>query len=279
MRPSARVLDLFAVPDAVQPLPGRRGRSVRAGDLVLSPGRDAATQEWVSPLVARLAVDLDHDPTRRRQDLRVAVPVPARDGSWVVEGWAASRYEPGTVACRDLEVTRAAGHLLHARLASLVTERPAQLRTRTDRWALAERVAFGEAPAPELGGEPAALVARTLAATGDDPVSGTAQLVHADLAGNVLLDPAGAPVVIDVSPAWRPPRWADAVCVLDFVVRYGAPRAALAPWAHPPGRGAMLRAIAFRLLSDRADDRAEDPAEVDAYAAALSAVTDLPTSG
>jgi len=275
VRPSARVLDLFAVPDAVQALPGGHGRSVRAGDLVLSPDRDAATQDWLSPLVARFAVQLDQDPTRRRQDLRVAVPVPARDGSWVVEGWAASRYEPGTVTCRDLEVTRAAGHLLHARLATIVGERPAQLATRSDRRAVAERVAFDEAPVPALDPDVADLVARARAlvpapagdrpATGGEAPLGPAQLVHAELAGNVLLDPAGAPVVIDLAPAWRPARWADAVCVLDAVLRQEAPHTVLHRWAHGPDRVAMVRAIVFRLLC------ADRPA-VDAWAKVLASL-------
>ncbi|HEY3535475.1 MAG TPA: hypothetical protein VGK60_07905 [Pedococcus sp.] len=104
--PTGRVLDLFAVPDDVRPIPGGRGRSVVAGDLVLSPGRDAATAPWLNPRLARLAVDLD---TRASRPLRIAVPVPARDGSWVVDGWGASRYEPDSSHCRELSVLVAAG--------------------------------------------------------------------------------------------------------------------------------------------------------------------------
>jgi uncharacterized protein (TIGR02569 family) len=263
--PSAQVLDLFAVPDVVESLPGGQGRSVRAGDLVLSPGRDPAVQDWLSPVLARLAVRLDQDPMRRRQDLRIAVPVPARDGSWVVEGWTASRYEPGTVTCRDLEVIRATGHLLHAQFALAVSERPAGLAARTDRWAVAERVAFGQAPPPARDRDVTALVARVRDAVGADPSVGPEQLVHADLAGNVLLDAAGAPVVIDVAPAWRPALWADAVCVLDAVLWLDAPRAALQGWTQGPARTAMLRAIMFRLLSD-------DPPDTDAYARVMESI-------
>ena len=251
MLPSARVLDLFAVPDDPRPLAGGRGTSVHAGDLVLTHGRDAATQAWLSPAVARLAVRLDEDPARTSRDLRVAVPVPARDGSWVVDGWAASRYEPGTEACRDLEVTRRAGHLLHAHLASVVPERPAALDGRTDRWAAAERVAFGEASL-DRDDEAAGLARAVLAEVG--PATSASQLVHADLAGNVLLDLAGAPLVIDVSPAWRPVGWADAVCVLDSVLWRAADPAALDGLDHDH----LRRAVAFRLLSD-------DPADVAAY--------------
>ncbi len=247
-RPPPRVLDLFAVPDDVEPLPGGQGGSVRAGDLVLSPGRDAATATWLNPVLARLAVRLDEDPTRRARDLRLAMPVPARDGSWVVDGWGASRYEPGTVACHDLDVTLAAGRLLHARLASAVPARPAGLDERDDRWARAERLVFG--PLAELlaAGGPAVVTAA--AARFDDTDLGPDQLVHADLAGNVLLDDRGAPVVIDVAPAWRPVRWAEAVAVLDGVVGHDAPRSVLAGWTAGASRQAMLRAIAFRVLSD-----------------------------
>jgi uncharacterized protein (TIGR02569 family) len=265
VRPSSHVLDLFAVPEDLEPLPGGQGHSVRAGDLVLSPDRDPVTQEWLSPLLARFAVRLDTDPTRHPQDLRVAMPVPARDGSWVVDGWAASRYEPGTVACQHLDVTIAAGHLLHARLASLVRERPARLGDRADRYAEAERIAFGERPVPELAVPLAELVERALAAVDPEAGLGPDQLVHADLAGNLLLDANGAPVVIDFAPAWRPVLWADAVCVLDSVLWHEADRAALENWAYGPSRAAMLRAVVFRVLSD-------DPAQVAAYADVLGRI-------
>ncbi|SDD51249.1 hypothetical protein [Nocardioides lianchengensis] len=167
--PPDRVLDLFVVPDAVVPLVGARGGQVVAGDLVLSPDRDAGVLAWLNPLVARLAVRLDERPGRDPRDLRLAMPVPARDGSWVVDGWAASRYEPGTTVCTDLDVVVATAHLLHAELAVAVSTRPEAL--------------------PPV----------------DEP---DAQLVDANLVGNVLLDARGAPVVLDVEPAWRPARWA-----------------------------------------------------------------------
>ena len=260
-RPSPEVLDLFAADGSVEALVGGRGDSVHVGDLVLSPGRDAAVAEHLSPVLARLAVRLDSRPGRGARDLRIAVPVPARDGSWVVEGWAASRFEPGTTACRDLDVVLATGRLLHAVLASEVRRPPDVLARRRDRWAVAERLAFG--PVADL---PDAPLVRRLAAGLEEVDLGHDQLVHADLAGNVLLDAYGAPVVIDVSPAWRPARWAEAVCVLDATTWLGADPAALAPYHHGVDRQAMLRALLFRVLSDPEDIAAT------AYDAALPVV-------
>jgi len=259
--PSAQVLDLFAVPGLLAPLPGGQDAqdgqsdSVLAGDLVLTPGREPAVQAWLSPLLARLAVSLDEEPGRTRRDLRVAVPVPARDGAWVVEGWAASRWEPGTTACDDLAVTLAAGRLLHARLATLVEVAPTIVLGRDDRGARAERLAFGPVgdAADAARGTTAEAVVDALCAglAGAEPADlGPAQLVHSDLTGHVLLDAAGAPVVLDVSPAWRPVRWAEAVATLDAVVRQGADAAVLGTWTTAADRQALRRAALFRVLAD-----------------------------
>lgn len=251
-RPPDRVLDLFAVPDAPEHLPGGAGGTFRAGDLVLSPGRDADVMAWLSPVLARLAVRLEEEPAAR---LRLALPIPARDGSWVVDGWAATRFEPGLEPCDELEVIRRAGRLLHARLDQRVRTPDPSIAARTGRWAEAERMAFGE---QELAGDAGAVELAAQALAGCTPDKGPCQLVHSDLAGNVLLDPSGSAFVVDFSPAWRPVAWAEAVCVLDSVVWNGGHPLALASLAPQD----LRRAVAFRVLSDR-------PADLAPYAAAL----------
>ena len=84
--------------------------------------------------------------------------------------------------------------------------------------------------------------------------------MHTDLAGNVLLDATGVPFVIDFSPAWRAPLWAEAICVLDAALWLGADAAALDDWRSGTPRQAMLRAALFRVLSDL-------PCDVGRYAA------------
>lgn len=259
-RPPDHVLDLFAAEGVLEPLPGGRGTTWRAGDLALSPGHDAS-EAWLAPIQARLAVRLDE---RSPRSVRLALPVPARDGALVVDGWAATRFEPRATPCRDLATLRATAHLLHAHLATAVPERPDALDDRTDRWAQAERWAYdaeaavaaaAERPEPGLAGLVDALVAGL-----HDRDVGREHLVHADLAGNVLLDGAGTPFVIDLSPAWRSPLWAEAVCVLDAVLWLGAPNTALDAWRTGIERQAMLRAALFRVLSDA-------PCDVARYAA------------
>ena len=263
MRPSDHVLDLFAVPGDVEPLPGGQGGSVRAGDLVLSPGRDPAVADALSPGLAHLAVDLDTRPARDRRDLRIAMPIPARDGSWVVDGWAATRFEPGAVLLVDLDAVRAVAAVLHAALARRFTDWPLARQEARDRWSLAERAAFGERDLDLEDGRLAQLVGHLAAQVDPRADLGPAQLVHGDLAGNLLLDADGAPVVIDVAPYWRPTLWAESTAVLDSVMWWGADSAAMAGWVDGAPRQAMLRSAIFRLLSDR-------PADLRAYERVLA---------
>jgi hypothetical protein len=253
--PPERVLDLFAVPDEVRSLPGGHGGSVVAGDLVLSPGRDPATAAWLNPPLAWLAADLD---TRTPRAVRIAVPVPARDGSWVVDGWGASRYEPDTTAAHDLDLILATGRLFHAELDSAFRARP-PLGRRHHRWALAEQAAFAtdatravvEAVAAD---DPRRALLQRISRSLTEIQLGADQLVHADIAGNILVDRDGRPVVIDVAPYWRPVLWAEAVSVLDVALWHGAGIDAVATWATDAlHREAMRRAGAFRVLSDGVD--------------------------
>lgn len=260
MKPSPDVFDLFAVPDDAVALEGGQGHSVLAGDLVLSPGRNPRTAQWLNPIIAPLSAELDHEQPR---SIRLAMPIPTRDLQWVANGWGATRYEPDTRRCRDLDVLIATGRLLHARLAAKVSAPPVGINGRDDRWTRAERFAFGESQPIGIPTAVGALVSR-LTADLDTSNLGPDQLVHGDLAGNVLLDATGIPLVIDVAPYWRTTLWAEAVCVLDAVVWLGADVTVMGSWSAGTQRQAMLRAALFRLLSD------EDPA-VPAYRQALDA--------
>lgn len=264
--PPDRVLDLFAAAGPVESLPGGRGTSVRAGDLVLSPGRSRTEQDALSPVLARLAVELDSRPGRHPRDLRVALPVPARDGSWVVDGWAATRFEPDCRAVTDLPVLLATAALLHAELRRAVP-RPLAGPAGDDRWSRAERLAFGPAADVEaaVGGTAEQALVTELLRVRRDADLGVPQLVHGDLAGNVLLDARGAPLVIDLAPYWRPTLWADAVCVLDAVLWWEADPSVMDEWAAGPRAQAMVRSALFRVLSDR-------PTDVTAYRQALGPV-------
>ncbi len=77
------------------------------------------------------------------------------------------------------------------------------------------------------------------------------QLVHGDLTGNVLFAEGLPPAVIDVSPYWRPPAFADAVVVGDALLWEGADESLLGAVEDVVDFPQfLLRALVFRAVVD-----------------------------
>jgi uncharacterized protein (TIGR02569 family) len=263
----AHVLAAFGVADdGVEPLEGGQGSSVRVGGLVLKPYADDAETAWLSGLSARTS----------GPGFRLPAPVAALDGRWTVDGWAAVEHVPGEAepAGRWPEVV-AAGRAFHA---AVVDEpMPAHLPERIHRWAVADRVAWGEQPAPAVGPRTAPLLAELEGMRG--PVDLRPQLVHGDLSGNVLLASGLDPAIIDLSPYWRPAAYADAVVVVDALLWWDEPeelvdRIAPDGLPHRDWVQLLVRAAVFRLVSLDEASRLHDP-DVAAQLPAYRRVVDL----
>lgn len=215
------------------PLAGGEGTSWRVGGVVLKPHVDRAFQEWLGTDLA--AVD--------QRGFRLPRVLRAVDGAWVVAGWGAHSWLPGSPALgppADLPAVIEASRALHRATAGM--GRPPLLDRRTDAWAWADAAAWGEVPldvAPELR----SLVGRL--ATARTP-PGVDQVVHGDLAGNVLLLPGEPPAVIDFSPYWRPASYAEGIVVADALCWSGAQVGVLEDLAVPVG--AVARGLLFRVL-------------------------------
>jgi hypothetical protein len=234
------VLQAFGVAGPARPLAGGQGTSWVAGDLVFKPG-GGPLHEWLAGALAGVAAD----------GFRLAAPVCTPGGAWTVEGWAATRWveggEPDRSAVSTWRDILTAGRAFHRAVAQL--ERPALLDARQDWWALADRAVWGERSIrfrPEF-----AAVAQRL--QGAPAPSGRPQLVHADLTNNVLFAPGQAPAIIDISPYWRPPAYAEGVVVADALCWHGAP-ASLWRTVDVPA-AAVARALLFRMATtnERAD--------------------------
>lgn len=227
--PPPAVLAAFGLAEPPQSLPGGMGQSSRAGDVVLKPTGDEAEAAWLAELQDRL----------RPNAIRTPRPVRAYDGRWVVDGWTAAAYLPGVEQPGRWAETMAAGRALHAALAD--EPAPPFMAGRTHRWARADRVAWREAPS-EIDVHPMRLLT--------DRYSGLylpVQLVHCDLAGNVLFHDVQPPAVIDLSLYLRPPAYAEAVVAVDAMLWHGADSSVLDLVRHPDATQLLLRAAVFRL--------------------------------
>ena len=275
----------FALTGTPSRLPGGQGTCWRVGDAVLKPGQDPAEACWLAEVFADLT----------GPGFRVPRPVRAVDGSWVVAGWAAWGWvdgEPDELARWPelVEVSRS----FHAALAG--RGRPRWVGRGASPWAVADRVAWGEATV-ELAPELAGLVTALLAAM--RPVRLPSQLVHGDIAGNVLFParqspparqplaagqpPAAgqSPAVIDFSPYWRPPGYALAVAAVDLLAWSDAPPGILDELSGEPEIDQLLlRALVFRvvvesLARDRPADQGRAEDELRAVRRVTQPVTDL----
>jgi uncharacterized protein (TIGR02569 family) len=209
------------------------------------------------------------------------VPRPVRPatGDWVVLGWTAYQWVPGAaadwagVSPRWPEMV-AVSRALHAALASVRV--PSWRAAEENPWTIGDGVAWGERdPGPLLGpaaGPLAAQVSRLLAVL--RPVDRPAQLVHADLGGNVLFADGLPPAVIDFSPLVRPAGLPLAVAAVDALMWRRARPELLRHLADERELDQLLaRALVYRLVTEIV--RHAGTAGVDAAARAAAPVTDL----
>ncbi len=224
----------------------------RCADVVLSPVTDHARAAWSAKVREGLRVD----------GLRLARPVRATDGRYVVSGWRADTFLDGVPEPRHDEVVSVSLRL-HQATAQL--ERPRFLAqppiapwVDVDVFVAADRAAWeavplrslkigGMLPATSPDGERSLELIGQLA-TLRKPVTAAPQLVHGDLFGTVLFSGSFAPGLTDITPYWRPPSWAAAVIVVDALSWGGADDGLLERWSSLPEWPQMLvRAVMFRL--------------------------------
>jgi uncharacterized protein (TIGR02569 family) len=233
--PPPSVFAAFGVPADFATLSGGLEPVFLAGDVVLKRADDPDEVSWKSELLTGLV----------EAGFRVARPVSATDGQWIVEGWMASRHVEGQQDPNRLAELLAAGRSFHAAL--LDVPRPSFLDRITHRWARAHGVVWNDATV-----EPVGPVGSRLQLLQDmrRPVHSSPQVIHADLAGNVLFAAGAAPAVLDFSPWWGPVGYAEGILLADALLFFDADPDSLALIADRPEFVQMLvRAVIFRLVA------------------------------
>ncbi len=235
---------------------------MRVGDAVLKPIHDLAEAEWTQSLLDAVVLD----------GVRIASPISTAQGAWVHDGWVASRFVPALrPAAPDWATVVDAGLRLGDAVEAVRRGGEDVLDRRHHRWAMADRVAWGEedialsSPATEVREE----IAAQLLTTADRE----RHFVHGDLGGNVFLDPSGVPVVLDVSPYLRPRRWAEAIVVTDAVLWDGAdPELARSFAFSSANRDLLGRALTYRLVAEQVSRDPRHAALLPPYRALLAAL-------
>ncbi|GAA4909802.1 uncharacterized protein (TIGR02569 family) [Stackebrandtia albiflava] len=235
--PPAEVLRAFDATGTARPVTGGQGVTWRADDVILKPTWNPAETRWRAGVLAELP---------DTADFRVARPVPATTGDgtdWVHGGWEGWHVARGREDPHRVDDAVATGLAFHAALRRI--DRPGFLDLRDDPWSRADRIAWGEEPAPMADPLLDAILADCR------PVRLPSQAVHPDLLGNLLYADGLPPAVIDWPPYWRPVEWAAAVAVVDARCWYDADTGVIDRWSRLPAWPQMLRrALAFRYATD-----------------------------
>lgn len=251
------------------PLSGGRGTAWRAGQVVLKPADSVREGRWFADVYDALS----------GPGFRVPRPVRAVTGDWVAQGWTAWQLVAGApadwsgVSPRWPELI-AVSRALHAALAGASV--PEWRATTENPWMIGDQVAWGERdPGPLLGpaaGQITGQVRLLLAAL--RPVDLPDQLIHADLAGNVLFADGTSPAVIDFSPLYRPAGLPLAIVAVDALMWHRARPEVLGQLASEPELDQLLaRALVYRLVTEVV--MRESTAGIDAAGRAGQPVTDL----
>ncbi|MFB9991781.1 TIGR02569 family protein [Deinococcus oregonensis] len=235
--PPRGVLEAFGLSGRPEPLAGGQATVWRVGEAVLKPETHSAQDlEWQAQVLGQV-----RQAQMRETQVRVSRPLRSLSGEWLAEGWSAGtylagRHEPG----RWTEILQV-GRNFHLALVSV--PRPAFLEARTDHWAAADRMAWGEGSLQPF------LEARHIRRLAERirPVHAPSQLIHGDLTGNVLFSDTHPPAVIDFSPYWRPAGFALAIVVADALVWEGADEGLLEAVSEVADFAQLfLRALIFR---------------------------------
>ena len=251
-------------------LPGGQGTAWRAGQVVLKPADSLREGRWFAEVYDALT----------GPGFRVPRPVQALAGDWVAQGWTAYQWVPGAAADWSGVSPRwpdlvAVSRALHTALAGVPV--PSWRATVENPWTMGDEVAWGERdPDPLLGpaaGPLAGPVRLLLAAL--RPVDLPGQLIHADLAGNVLFADGLPPAGIDFSPLERPAGLPLAILAVDTLMWHRASPEVLRhlTGAVPELDQLLARALVYRMVTEIV--RHAGTAGIDAAARAAQPVTDL----
>jgi uncharacterized protein (TIGR02569 family) len=238
-------------------LEGGQGTTWRSGDVVLKPV-DLPTHvlTWLDTEVRRHVTE---------SELRLCLPIRSRCGELVVDGWTAFPAMVGKHPVGRWSEIADVARKFSAALEGI--EAPDLTTHRADRWARADRFAWGEEELP-TGGD-SSLIRALL--TVRRPIDATPHVVHGDLTGNVLVAPDLPPAVIDLTLYWRPVEYSVAIIAVDAVCFDGAPITLLQTISAATDFDQYLvRALLFRIAADVLSGETDEATYSNAVQAALA---------
>ena len=210
MKPPQSVLEAYGISSStsLKHLKGGQGTTYQAENIILKPVANSVEAHWIAEVYR----------TIKPVGFRVPRPVATNSGEWVFENWSAWTFVKGeTILGKRYEERLQTSRAFHAALADI--PKPAFFDTRADPWAQADRIVWENA---DWQPHPRVSKVYTQLANYTETLNLSEQIIHGDIAGNMLYAPDQDLAVIDFSPYWRPGAYAEALLFVDSVMWEGA---------------------------------------------------------
>lgn len=229
------IQDIFSIGGKTERLSGGQGQSVRVGDFVVKPIEETEKYSWAGSVLESL-------PTH---SLAIAKPIRSKNGNFVENGYGATHYIAAEFSSGRISEKISACQLLNQLLENI--EQPEQWNSWYSPWQWANQVAWEENHLPQNANAHSIKVIEEIKSR-YKLINLTKQLIHSDLAGNILFD-GPKPVVIDFSPEFRPSAYAEILLITDSIAWHNEPTESLWLTQHKKELVIQLalRAIVFRL--------------------------------
>jgi hypothetical protein len=226
----------FNLSGKIVPLLGGQNTSVRVNnDAVLKPVDDVQHYEWLLTIIDSI----------NPQGYRLSKPIRSNKGSFVSEGWICTKFERGKNVNGLIKEKLLVSRLFHHDLSNINFK---DIPQGDNPWVVGHRIAWQKDELPkEVNFEIRKIINELLLKVRlkDQYYS---QIVHADLAGNILFDDVLPPLIIDFSPTVAPVEYAEAILVCDCIAWQGSKVSNIDLLINNKfNKEMIIRAVVFRL--------------------------------
>ncbi|MEK3886861.1 hypothetical protein [Bacillus sp. FSL K6-3431] len=230
---SEDILKSFNVNGEIIPLKGGQNTSVRVNNAVLKPVEGVLHSEQLFTIIDSI----------NPQGYRLSKPIKSNKGTFVTEGWGCATFERGREVYGQIKEKLHVARLFHHDLANIKYKYFSQV---DNPWSKAHRIAWQENELSEEIHTEARKIIKNLLEKVQLKERYKLQIVHSDLAGNILFDDVLPPLIIDFSPTVAPVEYAEAIIVCDCIAWQGSKISEID--LLPDNKEMFIRAVVFRLV-------------------------------
>lgn len=193
----------FTTDTQAENLAGGQNESVKVGEVVLKPIHDQAEYLWVSEVLN--SIDFG--------DLRIIKPLKSSLGNYIEDSFGATPYFKNSYHSYNLKENIRVCRQLNECLKN-VPKPPSLFENLNNPWKKSQFLAWFEVIPNGLPEEVIFLL--NCRKSIDLPH----QLVHVDLANNILVDNQNQVAIIDFTPGFYPKQYAEALLIIDTIAWY-----------------------------------------------------------